>query len=43
MADSIVLSKAQSYECVIWTPDSDFKNLPDVKFFPKIKVRTTNA
>jgi predicted nucleic acid-binding protein len=36
MADSIILSTAQSYECVIWTQDSDFKNLPDVKFFPKV-------
>ena len=36
MADSIILSTAQSYECLIWTQDSDFENLPDVKFFPKI-------
>ncbi|MDY7034597.1 MAG: type II toxin-antitoxin system VapC family toxin [Thermodesulfobacteriota bacterium] len=35
MADSIILSTAQSYECLIWTQDSDFKNLPGVKFFPK--------
>ena len=37
MADSIILSTAQSYECLIWTQDSDFENLPGVKFFPKIK------
>ncbi|MEW6615364.1 MAG: type II toxin-antitoxin system VapC family toxin [Thermodesulfobacteriota bacterium] len=35
MADSIILSTAQSYGCLIWTQDSDFENLPDVKFFPK--------
>ena len=43
MADSIILSTAQSYECLIWTQDSDFENLPDVKFFPKIKAGPTNA
>ena len=39
MADSIILSTAQSYECVIWTQDSDFENLPNVNFFPKVKSR----
>jgi predicted nucleic acid-binding protein len=43
MADSIILSTAQFYECVIWTEDSDFENLPNVKFFPKIKTGPTNA
>ena len=43
MADSIILSTAQSYECIIWTQDSDFENLPDVKFFPKIKTGPTSA
>jgi predicted nucleic acid-binding protein len=43
MADSIILSTAQSYECLIWTQDSDFENLPDVKFVPKIKVEPTSA
>jgi len=38
MADSIILSTAQSYECIIWTQDSDFENLSNVKFFPKIKA-----
>ena len=36
MADSLILSTAQLYGCTIWTQDSDFKNIPDVKFFPKI-------
>ena len=43
MADSIILSTAQSYECLIWTQDSDFENLPDVKFFPKINAEPTSA
>ncbi|MEA3360322.1 MAG: type II toxin-antitoxin system VapC family toxin [Thermodesulfobacteriota bacterium] len=43
MADSIILSTAQSYECIIWTQDSDFEHLPDVKFFPKIKAGPTSA
>jgi len=43
MADSIILSTAQSYECIIWTQDSDFENLSNVKFFPKIKTGPTSA
>ena len=43
MADSIILSTAQSYECLIWTQDSDFKNLPDVRFFPKRKAGPRSA
>jgi predicted nucleic acid-binding protein len=35
MADSIILATAISYDCVIWTQDSDFENLQRVKFFPK--------
>lgn len=35
MADSIILSTAQLYGCTIWTQDSDFKDIPSVKFFPK--------
>lgn len=36
MADSLILSTAQLHGCTIWTQDSDFKNIPGVKFFPKI-------
>ena len=43
MADSIILSTAQTYECLIWTQDSDFEDLPGVKFFPKTKVGPTSA
>jgi predicted nucleic acid-binding protein len=35
MADCIILYTAQSYNCIIWTQDSDFENLPGVKFFFK--------
>ena len=37
MADSIILSTAQSYGAVIWTQDSDFESFPNVHFFPKVK------
>jgi len=35
MADSIILATAKSYQCVIWTQDAHFENLPGVNFFPK--------
>lgn len=35
MADSIILATSKAYNCVIWTQDSDFENLPGVHFFPK--------
>ncbi len=35
MADSIILSTAQSYNCIIRTQDPDFENLPNVGIFPK--------
>lgn len=35
MADSIILATAQKYGATIWTQDSDFKDLPNVKYFPK--------
>lgn len=35
MADSIILATAISHNCIIWTQDSDFENLQQVKFFPK--------
>lgn len=37
MADSIILTTAQIYNAIIWTQDVDFKNMQDVKYFPKIK------
>jgi predicted nucleic acid-binding protein len=35
MTDSIIVATAISYNCIIWTQDSDFENLKQVKFFPK--------
>ncbi|MFO8113655.1 MAG: type II toxin-antitoxin system VapC family toxin [Desulfosalsimonadaceae bacterium] len=35
MADSIILSTAQRYNCIVWTQEQDFKDLPEVKYFPK--------
>lgn len=37
MADSIILATAQEYKAILWTQDSDFKNISNVKYFPKIK------
>jgi len=35
MADSIILATAQQFDAIIWTQDSDFKNISNVKYFPK--------
>jgi predicted nucleic acid-binding protein len=35
MADSIILATAQAFKAIIWTQDSDFKNISKVKYFPK--------
>jgi len=35
MADSIILATAQEYKAVIWTQDSDFKNIDRVKYLAK--------
>ncbi|MCD6271282.1 MAG: type II toxin-antitoxin system VapC family toxin, partial [Deltaproteobacteria bacterium] len=35
MADSIIFATAKKFEAIIWTQDSDFKNIDDVKYFPK--------
>ena len=35
MADSIILATAREYDAIIWTLDSDFMNLKNVKYFPK--------
>ncbi|MEN6432655.1 MAG: type II toxin-antitoxin system VapC family toxin [Smithella sp.] len=35
MADSIILATAQEFKAIIWTQDSDFKNINKVKYFPK--------
>lgn len=35
MTDSIILATAQEFKAVIWTQDSDFKDISNVKYFPK--------
>ena len=35
MADSVILATAKEFDAIIWTQDSDFKNIDDVKYFPK--------
>jgi len=35
MADSIILATAQEFNAIIWTQDSDFKNISNMKYFPK--------
>jgi toxin FitB len=35
MAGSIILATAKQFAATIWTQDSDFKNIGDVKYFPK--------
>lgn len=35
MADSIILATAREFNAVIWTQDSHFKNIINVKYFSK--------
>jgi toxin FitB len=35
LADSIILATAQEFKAVLWTQDSDFKDISQVKYFPK--------
>ena len=35
MADSIILATAQEFKAILWTQDADFKNISNVKYFPK--------
>jgi len=35
MADSIILATAQEFNATIWTQNSDFKDIENVKYFPK--------
>jgi len=37
LADSVVLATARTYDAVLWTQDSDFKDLEGVKYTPKKK------
>ena len=35
MANSIILATAKAFDALIWTQDSDLKNVTGVKYFPK--------
>ena len=35
MADSLIMATAQSVDAEIWTQNSDFEGLPQVRYFPK--------
>jgi len=35
MADSIILATARAFEATLWTQDSDFLNIPGVKYIQK--------
>ena len=35
MADSIILATANEFSATLWTQDADFKNIKNVKYFPK--------
>ena len=35
MADSLILATAKSLNAILWTQDSDFKGIPDVKYIRK--------
>ena len=38
MADSIIYATAKKYNAILWTQDSDFKNLKDVRYIEKIRA-----
>ena len=39
MADSIILATARKFNAVLWTQDSDFVDIDNVKYFPREAVR----
>ena len=36
MADSIIYATAMRHEATLWTQDEHFKDLPNVRFFPRL-------
>ena len=36
MVDSLIYATAKMHDAIVWTQDSDFKNLKDVKYFQKL-------
>lgn len=35
MADGLIYATAKTHDAIVWTQDSDFKNLEDVKYFQR--------
>ena len=35
LADSIIFATAHRYEAIVWTQDADFKDLANVRYYPK--------
>ena len=35
LADSIIYATAHRYEAMVWTQDADFKDLANVRYYPK--------
>jgi toxin FitB len=35
MADSLILATAREFNAILWTQDSDLKDINNVKYFPK--------
>jgi len=35
MADAIIYATAEAHDATLWTQDEHFKNLPNVRYFPK--------
>lgn len=36
MADALIYATARLYNATLWTMDKHFKNLPNVKYFPRL-------
>ncbi len=39
LADSLIYAVALAHNATLWTQDDDFKNLPQVRYFPKLKSK----
>ncbi|HUU05233.1 MAG TPA: type II toxin-antitoxin system VapC family toxin [Patescibacteria group bacterium] len=35
MAEGIILATAREFDAILWTQDADFKNIKNVRYFPK--------
>lgn len=35
LADSIIFATARKYDAILWTQDRDFRDLPQVKYYPR--------